>query len=404
MRLIRLLFATTGALHAEVVPPLDPPEAAYPALERFVQVLETVRERHPDLDKLAYDRLVNQALDGMLGSLDPHSSFIHPEMRQPDNSDLPADNEVKSLGLSLGKDSDGLFITALEKSGPAEAAGVLPGTRIMAVNGLDPQKLPFSEILELFEGDPGGEIPLTLGDSERPGEIKKVLIHRLVEERSIVESRLLENHPEVGYLRLASFGPDCAREVESALDDLEDQGMKKLILDLRNNGGGDLHQTVGILGLFVPPNTTVVTVRERGKAEGALKTPTRQRRQRLYPIAVLQDRGSASASELTAGALRDLQRATVMGEKSYGKGSVQNLVPMGGGTALRLTIATYHSPSGETPHLRGIIPDIEVEFTEADRRFFQQAGRPNSLSPEEREAQAAWTDPALAAAIATLGE
>ncbi len=404
MRLIRLLLATTAALHAEAVPPGDPPESAYPALERFVEVLETVRERHPNLDKLAYDRLINQALDGMLGSLDPHSSFIHPEMSQPGNEELLPDNEVKSLGLSLGKDSDGLFVSALEELGPADTAGILPGTRILGVNGLDPQELSFYESLELFHGDPGGEIELTLRDPERPGEIEKVLTHRWVDDRSVVESTLLEKHPDIGYLRLANFGPDCASEVESALDDLEDQGMKKLILDLRNNGGGDLHQTVKILGLFVPPGSTVVTVRERGESVEALKTPERQRRERSYPIAILQDRNSASASELTAGALRDLKRATLIGEKSYGKGSVQDIVPMGGGTALRLTIATYHTPSGETPHLKGIVPDVEVVISEADRLFFQKAGRPTSLTPEEREALAAWSDPSMAAAIKVLGE
>ena len=180
--------------------------------------------------------------------------------------------------------------------------------------------------------------------------------------------------------------------------------MKRLILDLRGNGGGDLHQTVKILGLFLPPVTTVVTVREREKAAESLVTPQRQRRQRAYPIVLLQDRDSASASELTSGALRDLKRATVIGERSYGKGSVQNIEPLGGGTALRLTIATYHTPSGETPHLKGITPDIEVPISESDRAFFLQAGRPSSLTAEERAALAAWVDPCLAEAIRKLSD
>ena len=178
--------------------------------------------------------------------------------------------------------------------------------------------------------------------------------------------------------------------------------MKSLILDLRENGGGDLYQTVKILGLFVPPGTAVVSVRERGKPEELLKTPDRQRRKRDYPVAVLIDRNSASASELTAGALHDLKRATIIGEKSYGKGSVQNIVPMGNGTALRLTIATYHTPSGNTPHLKGITPETVIPLTAEDREFFIQAGHTSSLTTEQKKALAAWTDPAINAAIKAL--
>lgn len=404
MRYVSLFLAAALAARAEIAVPADPEEAAYPALERFVKVLETARERHPDLDKVTYDRLINQALDGMLSSLDPHSSFIHPEMQQIVGEEGALNNEVRSLGMSLGKDSEKLFVSAVAKSGPADKAGILPKTSLLAINGIAPGDTPLAEIMSLFQGNPGDKIELTLRDPERPGEIKATLTHRFVEERSLIESKLLEKHPATGYLRLAQFGATCAREMEAALDDLEDKGMKSLILDLRENGGGDLHQTVQILGLFVPPGTAVVSVRERGKPEEFLKTPDRQRRKRDYPIAVLIDRNSASASELTAGALHDLKRATVIGEKSYGKGSVQNIVPMGGNTALRLTIATYHTPSGNTPHMKGVEPDTAIPFTEADREFFAQAGHPSSLTEEEKKVLFKWTDPAIAAAVETLGK
>jgi len=150
----------------------------------------------------------------------------------------------------------------------------------------------------------------------------------------------LEKHLKTSYLRLTQFGPNCALEIEATLDELEDKGMRSLILDLRENRGHDLHETVKILGLFVPPATAVVSVRERSKPEEFLTTRDRQRRKREYPLAILIDRNSASAYELTARSLQDLKRATILGEKSYGKGSVQNIIPMGGGTHLRLTIAT----------------------------------------------------------------
>ena len=130
-----------------------------------------------------------------------------------------------------------------------------------------------------------------------------------------------------------------------------------------------------------------------------LKTPDRQRRKRDYPITVLIDRMSASASELTAGALQDLKRATVIGEVSYGKGSVQNIIPMGGGTALRLTIATYHTPSGNTPHLKGITPDVEIEFTDELREKFTLSLRRDSLTPEESAKLEGWQDPVIKSAL-----
>lgn len=397
-----LFLAITASLQAQSKQPADPDEAAYPALERFVEVLETVRKRHPDLDKLTYDRLVNQALNGMLSSLDAHSSFIHPEMKQMVSKEGTLDNEAKSLGLSLGKDSEKIFISAVEPNGPADKAGMIPHTTILTINGSPSGELSISEALELLQGAPGEKITFTLRNPERPGELDITLTHRFVEQRSLIESSLLKTNPEVGYLRLAQFGANCAREIEAALDELEDKGMKKLILDLRENGGGDLHQTVKILGLFVPPDTMVVSVHERDKPEEFLKTQDRQRRKREYPMAVLIDRNSASASELTAGALHDLKRAIIIGEKSYGKGSVQNIVPMGNGTALRLTIATYHTPSGNTPHLKGITPEVKIDFSETDRENFAKAGHPDSLPDEERAGLEKWQDPAISAAIQAL--
>jgi carboxyl-terminal processing protease len=229
------------------------------------------------------------------------------------------------------------------------------------------------------------------------------LVHRVVEERSVVETKIWNKERGTGYVRLASFGNNCAREMEAALDELEDAGMKSLVLDLRENGGGDLHETVKILGLFLPPNTAVVTTRGRnGEPSEPMKTPERQRRKREYPMVVLLNRMSASASELTAGALQDLKRTKVVGELSYGKGSVQNIIPMGGGTALRLTIATYHTPSGNTPHRKGITPDVPVVIDDTARANFQKRCQANSLSPEDRKAIDAWQDPVMEAALKAL--
>lgn len=403
MKFVCLLCGISTAAFAAPTAPPDPDDAAYPAIERFVEVLEAVRKRHPDVDRLAYERLVNHALEGMLASLDPHSSFIHPEMatQMQDHKDL--NPESPSLGLTLGLRDDGPYLAAIAPLGPAAVAGLLPGSGLLEIDGRKTQGVDFADLLGPLRRAAGESTRLLLKSPAAPLPIEVRLIHRVVDQRSVAESKLWNKATGLGYVRLATFGNGCAREMEAALDELEDSGMKALIFDLRENGGGDLGETVKILGLFLPPNTAVVTTRGReGESAEPMKTPDRQRRRRDYPMVVLLDRMSASASELTAGALQDLKRATVVGEVSYGKGSVQNIIPMGGGTALRLTIATYHTPSGNTPHRKGITPDVAVVIDEASRANFAKRCQINSLPPEERKIIEAWDDPVIVAAIKAL--
>ena len=399
MRWLPLLLIPALSFADEVKPP-DPDEAAYPAIERFVKVLEQVRQRHPDADKVTYDRLVNHALDGMLSSLDPFSSFIHPEMARAMEGDPKLDPYVASLGITFGMRHDGPYIANVAPATPASRAGLLPNSTILEVDGNPPP--PIGELLASMKKAPGEKTKLKVKSATEPKPIEVELSHMVIEERAVASSKLLEDG-QTGYIRLASFMGNCAREMEAALDELEDKGMKELILDLRGNPGGDLHQTVQILGLFLPPNTAVVTTQGRGgEVQGEpLKTPDRQRRKREYPMNVIIDHMSASASELTAGALQDLKRATIVGETSYGKGSVQNIIPMGGGTALRLTIATYHTPSGKTPHRVGITPDVEVILPDADREKLALSYRRDSLTPEEAKKLEGWEDPGLKAALKT---
>lgn len=400
MKFAFLLFALASP--ALAAPP-DPGEAAYPAIERFVEVLEAVRERHPDVDRLAYERLVNHALEGMLASLDPHSSFIHPEMAAQLREKPEINPELPSLGITLGLREDGPYVAAVAPRGAAADAGLLPGSGILEIDGRKTADVEFSELLGPLARSAGETSRLLLKSpaASRPEEV--ALVHRLVEQRSVAEAKIWDDAKGIGYIRLAVFGSGCAREMEAALDQLEDDGMKSLLLDLRGNGGGDLSETVKILGLFLPPDTAVVSTRGREEESAEpMKTPARQRRKREYPLAVLIDRMSASASELTAGALQDLKRARVFGEVSYGKGSVQNIIPLGGGTALRLTIATYHTPSGNTPHLKGITPDVPVVIDDADRESFNKRCQIDTLAPEDREIIENWSDPVVGAAAASF--
>jgi carboxyl-terminal processing protease len=336
----------------------------------------------------------------MLASLDPHSSFIHPEMAamMKENPDLVP--HVPSLGLTLGWRDDGPYLANVLLNSPASA--LLPGSLILKIDDQTASVLSPADLLSRLNRRPGETSIFLIKSPEKARAVEITLTHRAVDDRAVTRAFLIEDSdPAAGYIHLASFTEASPREIEAALDGLEDDGMKRLILDLRGNPGGSLPATVKILGYFLPPSTEVVTIRGRGgEAEGdPLKTPDRQRRNRDYPITVLIDRMSASASELTAGALQDLKRATIIGETSYGKGSVQNIIPMGGGTALRLTIATYHTPSGNTPHLKGITPDIEIEVTDELRETFALSLRREGLTPEESAKLKNWTDPFIKAAL-----
>lgn len=399
MRALTWLLVGSTAMAAPSSLP-DSDDAAYPAVQQFIEVLETVRKRHPDVDRIAYNRLVNHALEGMLSSLDPHSSFIHPEMAasMKDQPDLAPD--VPSLGLSFALRDDGPYVASVAPLGPAATAGVLAGAGLLEIDGHKATREDFAEWTAAQRKPAGAQTRLLVKQASSPKPVEFQLTHRVVETRSVVESSMCDRSRGIGYVRLASFGSACAAEMEAALDELEDAGMKSLILDLRGNGGGDLNETVKILGLWLPPGTAVVTTRGRDEANvETLKTPEKQRRKRDYPISVLIDRMSASASELTAGALQDLKRARIIGETSYGKGSVQNIIPMGDGTALRLTIATYHTPSGNTPHRKGITPDLVVPISDTDRQMFEKRQRIDSLPPEDRKMVEAWTDPVMKAAL-----
>ena len=403
MKFVCLVCASASAVFASSPLPPDPDEAAYPAIERFVEVLEAVRKRHPDVDRLAYDRLVNHALEGMLASLDPHSSFIHPEMATQMREHADLNPELPSLGLAMGLRDDGPYIANVSPLGPAALANILAGSAVLEINGRKTAGVAFTEVIAPLRRAPGETTRFLIKSSAAPQPFEVSLVHRLVEERSVGETKMWDKPRGIGYVRLGSFGNNCAREMEAALDELEDGGMKSLVFDLRENGGGDLHETVKILGLFLPPNTAVVTTRGRdGQSAEPMKTPERQRRKRDYPVVVLLNRMSASASELTAGALQDLKRATIVGERSYGKGSVQNIIPMGGGTALRLTIATYHTPSGNTPHRKGITPDVPVIIDDVGRSNFQKRCQINTLGPEQRKDVEAWQDPVMNAAVKEL--
>ena len=337
----------------------------YRNLRLFSLVLERVRQDYVDGEDLTYQDLVFGALKGMLNTLDPHSEFLEP--RKYDDFKDDTGGAYGGVGLQISVRGDYLTVVAAMEDTPASRAGILTGDRITRIAGRNAERMADGEAVKLLRGVPGSEVVLSV---QRPstGEVTE---HTLKREVIKVETaRDLNGRREftlgedkIGYVRLTLFGEQTTAELEKAIRKLDDQGMQALVLDLRDNPGGLLDQAAKVSSLFLPPKTLVVSTEGRDPSERReYRVPGRGKHYEL-PLVVLINEGSASASEIVAGCIQDLKRAVIVGEKSFGKGSVQSVIELQDGAAMRLTTAKYYTPSHKVIHEQGITPDIEVSLT-----------------------------------------
>jgi carboxyl-terminal processing protease len=337
----------------------------YRNLRLFSLVLERVRQDYVEGEDLTYQDLVFGALKGMLNTLDPHSEFLEP--RKYDDFKDDTEGAYGGVGLQISVRGDYLTVVAAMEDTPASRAGILTGDRITRIAGRNAERMADGEAVKLLRGVPGSEVVLSV---QRPstGEVTE---HTLKREVIKVETaRDLNGRREftlgedkIGYVRLTQFGEQTTAELEKAIRKLDDQGMQALVLDLRDNPGGLLDQAAKVSSLFLPPKTLVVSTEGRDPSERReYRVPGRGKHYEL-PLVVLINEGSASASEIVAGCIQDLKRAVIVGEKSFGKGSVQSVIELQDGAAMRLTTAKYYTPSHKVIHEQGITPDIEVSLT-----------------------------------------
>lgn len=329
---------------------LDTPEQTADA-EAFEEVLEHVTANY--VSEVDRRDLVLGALKGMLGELDDHSLFLD----SGDYRDLQAETSghFGGIGIELGLD-DGYFTVIAPIDGtPAERAGLQAGDRLTAIDGEPLRGHKLVDVVERLRGEPGTDVRLSIGE---PGASRDVTLTRAVIELASVTSRLLE--PGYGYVRIAQFQVGTGPAFEAAIDTLASQspdGLRGLVLDLRDNPGGVLQASVAVADALLDEGMIVYT---EGRLPSSRHTyrATAGDAARAAPVVVLMNQGSASAAEIVAGALQDHGRATVMGTTSYGKGSVQSVVPVSGNQAIKLTTAYYFTPSGRSIHKAGIDPDL----------------------------------------------
>jgi carboxyl-terminal processing protease len=403
------LGARTYSLSKET----DAKDSAYPNLELFSTVLERVRRDYVDGTNLTYEKLVRDALHGMVGELDPHSEFMEPK----NFKDLQDDTQgaFGGVGVVVSPRDGFLTVVAPSDESPAFKAGIKTGDRIVKVNGKSAEKMTVPDAVGVLRGEPGTEVTLTV---ERPST-KETLDFKLTRAQIKVDMvkdlegkkdfRLGED--KIGYIRLVQFGEKTGAELDTAIKRLKAQGMKALVLDLRWNPGGLLDQAVEVCQKFLPKGQLVVTTKGRNPSQNMIRRAAGRgdllvdKDDKPLPMVVLVNLGSASASEIVAGCLQDTKRALVVGEQTFGKGSVQSVIPLPDGSALRLTTAKYYTPSEKVIHERGVSPDIVAPMTEEENLNVLNQRVPgglDSLEPADRERLKATRDPQLERAVDLL--
>src|SRR3989449_4405160 len=383
-------------------------DTAYPSLQLFSYVMERVRKDYVDGQKWTYQDLVYGALKGMLSTLDPHSEFMEPEKYKELKSDT--EGAFGGLGIVISMKDNFITVVAPMEDSPGFKSGILSGDRILKIDGRSTEKMSLQDAVKNLRGEPGTEVTMTV---LRPSsnQLRDYKLTRSVINIDMVKDihgkkdfPLGEN--KIGYVRLVQFGEKTSDDLEAALKKLRGQGMQALILDLRWNPGGLLEQAVDVCEKFLPRGELVVTTEGRNPAQSSVRKAMGHGDElRNMPMVVLVNLGSASASEIVAGCLQDLKRAIVLGEKTFGKGSVQSILPLSDGSALRLTTAKYYTPSHKVIHEEGITPDIAVPLSPEEDRDIQLRRAPGgveSLNEKERDQVLESRDPQLDRAMDLL--
>jgi carboxyl-terminal processing protease len=293
----------------------------------------------------------------MVSSLDPHSSFMAERAFKEMSMDIKG--EFQGVGIQIGIKNSQLTIIAPIEGTPGDRAGLAAGDKILKINDEWTKDLTIEEAVDKMRGPKNTQVRLLI-HREGWDKPKEFAITRDVIKVQSVKKKMLEG--DIGYVKITQFQGQTGVELEKALKDLETQGMKKLVLDLRNNPGGILDASVDVSGLFMPKDKLVVYLQGRKAAERKDYLTMGEKAPREYPVVILVNTGSASASEIVAGALQDSRRALIIGTQTFGKGSVQTVFSLDAGTGLRLTTAKYYTPSGRSIQNVGITPDIEVKL------------------------------------------
>lgn len=360
-------------------------EQIYEELKKLALVFETARDKF--VEEADERKMLEGAMNGMLAALDPHSSYLSKDDFKEFND--KSQGEFGGLGIQITSDKGAIRVISPIDDTPAAKAGIEAGDYITHIDGEQVFDMNLNQAVKKMKGKPGTKVKLTIVHDR--GEPKEITLKRAIikvksvkfSEKSDAAAMDDEKLPKIGYLRISDFGATTTKELKDAIKDLEKKNVAGYVLDLRNNPGGYLVAAIDMADAFLDGGEIVST---RGKEKADIERMFAKSGDMVNgkPVVVLINHGSASASEIVAGALQDNGRAIVMGSQSFGKGSVQQQKPLGDGSAIHITIARYYTPSGRSIQNEGITPDIEVlqskiETIEKKEALFTEATFNNSL-------------------------
>lgn len=330
-------------------------DSIYEELRTFTEVFTTIQKNY--VDDVNPKELIRSAIKGMVNSLDPHSAYLTPEAYKEFQTETKG--EFGGIGIQIGIKDGALTVIAPIEDTPAFKAGIKAGDKIIKIDGQSTKDMNINDAVSKMRGPKGKPVVLTI-QREEWKQPKDITIIRDIIKIKSVKYKMIDK--EIGYIKLIQFQEQTAQDLANALKSLKDSGMQSLILDLRNNPGGLLNSAVDVCEQFLPPKHLVVSIKGRSGEKMQYYTESLRPAYVDIPMIVLVNQGSASASEIVAGALQDYKRAVILGVQTFGKGSVQSLIPLSDGSALKLTTAKYYTPSGRSIHAVGIMPDIVVKI------------------------------------------
>ena len=364
-----LLSAVSQATLAqeEAMPELQKPEAEltsediqleemYEDLETFANALTIIEVHYVDASEPR--DLIYGALKGMLASLDPYSQFLDPEAHREMKVDTVG--KFGGIGVEISIQDGVLTIISPIDDTPADKAGIMPGDKIVKIDDKSTRHMSLGDAVKVLRGKIGSDVNLSIYREEAGKVLEFTLTRDTISVKSIKLAAMLEEG--IGYVRISEFQEATPRDFKDTIETLEAEGMTGLILDLRNNPGGLFPEAIRTAEVLVPRDEVIVSIKGRSKGQTAEFTSKGPKEPKPYPIVVLVNRGSASAAEILAGAIQDHRLGLLLGTKTFGKGSVQTVIPMRDGSAVRLTTSKYYTPSGRLIHGEGLEPDVEVPF------------------------------------------
>jgi carboxyl-terminal processing protease len=340
----------------------------------LAEVIDLIRDDY--VDKTDSHQLMSNAIRGMVGELDPHSAFMNRE--EFEDLRIATEGNYSGIGVEVTIENDLLTVITPLDGSPAARAGIRAGDAILTIDGKAVRTGPLEDSIASIRGSPGTVVKLGIGRESLPQPLELTIVRAMVQVHS-VRHQLLE--PGYGYLRISQFSETTGQDAEAAIRALEGEAggrLRGLVLDLRNNPGGVLDAAVEVSDFFLEQGTIVSAEGRSAESRFRMEAMSGDL-SRGTPIAVLVNEGSASAAEIVAGALRDNGRARLLGQKTFGKGSVQTVLPLEDGQALKLTTSRYFTPSGISIHERGIEPDVPLPLPETP---LPGAGREGGEDPE----------------------